>query len=81
MECSQCKKTKDSFIGGICFDCYGNMNKLITQPSTLKVQFFEGSILEIQDHMNKFFKQEKVGRDRLIEIKYIKNNSVMVVYV
>lgn len=50
----------------------------------VKVQFFEDAILmTVRDQMNKFFKQEKITKDRIVEIKYIKDRdrySVMIVY-
>ena len=50
----------------------------------IKVQFFEDAILmTVRDQMNKFFKQEKISKNRIVEIKYIKDRdrySVMVVY-
>lgn len=49
------------------------------QPTTnLKVQFFEGKLIDIQRQMNKFFEDEKITRERLVEIKFGK--SIMVVY-
>ena len=55
------------------------------QQDYVKVQFFEDAILmTVRDQMNKFFEQEKISKDRIVEIKYIKDRdrySVMVVYV
>ena len=59
--------------------------KVIPQQNYVKVQFFEDAILmTVRDQMNKFFEQEKISKDRIVEIKYIKDRdrySVMVVYV
>jgi hypothetical protein len=98
-ECPICKEKKNSFMNvGVCLDCISALpssrkqHKEEGQPSkveVLKVKCFYGSLITIQDQMNKFFELEGIGRDRLVDIKYEKpddkgwndNNSVMVLYV
>lgn len=53
---------------------------MIRQKSKcVQVQFFTGKLQDISRQMNKFFKEEKIGKDRLVEIKITKG-AVMVVY-
>lgn len=95
-ECPICKKNKNSFMNiGICLDCitalpHYNKEDQPSEVKVLKVQCFYGSLITIQDQMNKFFESEGIGKDRLVEIKYEKpdnksgwndTNSVMIVYV
>lgn len=55
----------------------------------VKVKCFYGSLIDIQGQMNKFFEEENIGKDKLVDIKYKKtddkgwndNNSVMIFYV
>lgn len=95
MKCKNCnRETFHLHVDDLCYPCWGRNNNiepalhsilsnmyynLLHDEKHVQVQFFTGKLPDISRQMNKFFEKEKIGKDRLIEIKITKG-AILVVY-